>query len=247
MYDVGDLIDRLKQNAQVVGLMAFGSTEATSSSSDCDLLVVLVDNPSDVRSLHFWCGQRPVDLNLRTVTELRQVEALSHFDRTMLEGRSLFDRTGQLAEILNVWHAWVQTENRWLISADRLARIRHWHRHVLDKVRDRPEPLARYLLGVNLGALAENYFRVRGLPYRGPKASRDWLGEHEPRIRQLLEQATTGPDLGVLIGIAEHLTDLVLEPVGGPWHTDEVLACGVESATDLAAQGQAVYEAIVGL
>ena len=247
MNTVGELINRLKRRAQVIGLMEFGSRDINSRSGDYDLLAVLVDNPTGVRSLHFWWGQTPIDLNLRTVSELRQVERLSHFDQTMLEGRMLFDRTDQLVEILEAWRAWSQIANPWSISADKLARIRHWHRHVLDKVRNRPEPLARYLLGMNLGVLAENYFRVRQLPYRGPKASWDWLGEHEPDIGQLLEQAAEGPSLDVLIGISERLTDLVLEPAGGPWRPDEVLACGSESAADLAAQGQSIYEAIVGL
>jgi len=246
MNDVGELIDRLKRNTQVVGLVEFGSGTADPTSGDYDLLAVLVDNLSGVRSLHFWCGQQPVDLNLRTVAELRVVEQLSHFDHTMLDGRPLFDRTGQLAEILDIWRVWSQSDNRWWISADKLARIRHWHRHVLDKVQERPEPLARFLLGVNLGALAENYFRVRQFPYRGPKASWDWLGEHEPEIRQLLERATAAPSLKEFIDITARLTELVLEPAGGPWRPSEVLACGVESATDLAAQGQALYEAIVG-
>ena len=247
MIDVDELIERLKRNGQVVGLMEFGSRNAQSTGGDYDLLAVLGDNPSGVRSLHFWCSHLPVDLNLRTVAEMRQVEQLSHFDQTMLDGRPLFDKTGQLAEILDVWRAWSQAENRWAISADKLARIRHWHRHVLDKVRDRPEPLARYLLGVNLGALAENYFRVRQLPYRGPKASWEWLGEHEPVIRGLFERAATGTSSDELIEVSERLTDLVLEPVGGAWRAGEVLACGVESATDLAVQGQAVYDALVGL
>ncbi len=243
---VDELRTKLERHPSVLGLIAFGSSGDPALGGDVDLLAVLAEDLGGIRSLHFAWGPTPVDLNLRTLAALRPFESLPRFESMMLDGRLLFDRTGAVGELVASWRVWSDSTSRREISADQRARIRHWHGHVLEKIRGRSDSFARFLLGTHLGALVENYFRVRRLPYRGPKASWDWLSEHEPEMRDLLDAATAAPDLQTLIDVTERLTDLVLEPVGGPWRPGEILACGSDSLSDLATRGQTVYDALLG-
>ena len=95
-----ELIAQLKSNAQVVGIVRYGrrSPDDNSAGGDFDLFVFVEERPSDLESKHFFWGDIPVDLSLRTIENLRRNEPLSYIDLVLKDAEILYDRIGQLSQ-----------------------------------------------------------------------------------------------------------------------------------------------------
>ena len=73
MKTIKQMIKRLKDHPAVVGLIEYGGAQHRDKSipGDYDLFAVLATPAPEVESLHFHVGGIPVDLNLRTLDEIR--------------------------------------------------------------------------------------------------------------------------------------------------------------------------------
>ena len=254
MKTVDALLRRLEAHPDVTGLIRYGSDhrEDNYSVGDYDLFVVVSGWQPPVESLHFNVGETPVDLNLLTLQRLSELDSEFTFPQLALrDGVLFFDRTGQVeAALTRLKDMFSQTRPE-PPSAHDAAFMRHGHRHLLEKVRGRLESeplLADFLLGVNPYWLLETYFRTRQLPFYGEKRALAYWRQHEPEIYGALAAFYGTADLKERFKLTERLTELVLEPVGGAWQPDEVLAFGHdESENDkLAEKGTEVYRKLFG-
>ena len=254
MKTIDTMLRRLEANPEVTGLIRYGSDhrEENYSVGDYDLFVVFSSWQLPVESLHFSVGQTPVDLNLITLEALKELVPAFTFPQLALRGGTLlFDRTGQVeAALIRLKERFLQAHPEPL-SAHAAAFMRHGHRHLLEKVRGRLESeplLANFLLGVNPYWLLENYFRLRQLPFYGEKRALAYWRQHEPEIYGTLGAFYKTADLTEKVRLTEHLTELVLAPIGGAWQPGEVLAFGHgESENDkLAEKGVEVYRELFG-
>jgi hypothetical protein len=241
-----DLVIYLRAHPQVVGLVEFGSNHYAEPiiTGDYDLLLILDGLELAVTSLHFRAGGIPIDLNVRAVEALRQAEQLSGFERVFLDGRIIHDPTGEIATIFQR----LDSQPAQPLPADTIARLRHWHRHILDKVEGRLESepaFCHLLLDTNIFWLIENYFRTRQLDYRGPKQAWEYLRQEASVVYDLISRFYGTTELHERHQLSERLTALVLEPVGGAWQSEEILAFG--PASELQQAGQSLFEQIFGL
>jgi hypothetical protein len=134
-------------------------------------------------------------------------------------------------------------------TAHDIARARHGHRHVLDKVDDQLNTMpvfCQYLLGANIHWLVETYFRARGLPFYGEKRAIEHLRAAEPEIYEVLARFYDTQDLARKVEFTEDLSQRVLAPIGGLWRRDEVLASRDENSADLKTRGRCVSDYLFG-
>ncbi|MFH1680567.1 MAG: hypothetical protein ABIH26_07975, partial [Candidatus Eisenbacteria bacterium] len=138
MRSVTAMIDALRRNPEVVGLMEYGSARHSDVEihGDYDLVVVIEEGDPEVESLHFFAGAVPVDLNVRSLDDIRGTRRAAGFDSIMLDGRIIHDPSGRLArEIEELRKRDAEAgAGQWSIDAPGM---RHGHRHILDKIRDR--------------------------------------------------------------------------------------------------------------
>lgn len=247
MNHIEEMLRTLKQNPNVAGLLEYGGGAAgdAPASGDYDLVVIQQDRNPAVTSLHFDVGDVPVDLNLLSLQELRQLAPDDSFEaQIIVTGRALYDPTGELRKQQErLQQALVARPIRpW--SEHTIAFIRHGHRHLLDKVQDRLHSmptLCQLLLHTNIYWLLENYFRLRYLPFRGAKQALSYLQAHDEELYNLIETFYATTSLKEKAALSHQMSEIVLEPVGGMWRKGEILAFGREESQELQQQGQAAY------
>lgn len=247
MNNIREMIESLKHNPNVVGILEYGGRDASENlaTGDYDLMIILHSCNPMVTSLHFDVGDVPVDLNLFPLAALRQLTLDNSFElQVIVEGRVIYDPTGEVQrqkERLLQAVALHQVEP-W--SEHTIAFIRHGHRHLFDKVQGRLQSmptLCQVLLYTNIYWLLENYFRLRYLPFRGPKQALAYLQEHDEVLYSLIEAFYRASSLEEKFVLSHQITAMVLEPVGGMWQKGEILAFGKEETRDLQQQGLRVY------
>ena len=244
---IDEMLLLLKSNPNVLGLMEYGSSYKREHHKvgDYDLLVFLRSKDNDVESLHFYVSDTPIDLNVRTLKEIRELEAAEEFETALLEGRIIYDPTGEVSreiEKLKVRHEKRKPER---LSEHSIAFTRHGHRHIFDKLKGRfgTDPLlSEFLLGTNIYWLVRTYFNVRNLPYKGEKYSLNYLQQKEPGIHHAIQEYYSAKSLQEKVEISKKITELVLEPVGGQWRNDEILAFGDDDVKDLQDKGKKLFE-----
>ena len=85
-----ELVELLARNPDVLGILQYGAGIGPEAA-DADLCVVVAQRPDGLESIHFWLGSRPVDLNVRTLDDLKH--------------RDLWEQLAQLTKKYNVvWH-----------------------------------------------------------------------------------------------------------------------------------------------
>jgi hypothetical protein len=247
MNTIPEMIHLLKFNPLVVGLIEYGSPQESKEpgTGDYDLFVILKEKAYEVEGLHFYVDTVPVDLNLRTLDDIKNAEFLEGFETVLLEGRILYDPTGDVERELEDLKIRQRQRNQPALSEHAVVFMRHGHKHLLDKARGRMETrpvLCELLLNTNIYWLVQNYFAVRRLPFKGEQYMLQYLEEHEPEIYQYIQEFYNTTNLPQRFKISKALTDLVLEPVGGPWKNDELLAFGDDTIENLQQQGKKQFQ-----
>ena len=219
-----DLVARLKHNPDVLAILQYGSG-VWRDGADTDLCVVVGHRPEGLESIHFWIGCGPVDLNVRTLGELREggVAELPGLDIVLRDGEVLYEKQpGILSETVSQSPSSPSLAH----TADH-SMMRHGHAHVLaglEYYRDRDALLCNVLLAGATHWLLGAYTAAHGLPYRGEKATLKAIREHDPDLLPELEKlASTADGLAERIETLHLLTDKILAPIGGPWLEGEVL------------------------
>jgi hypothetical protein len=231
-----NLVERLRANPGVLGLIQYGgrTSQDETEGGDFDLLAIVRSRDPNLESIHFYWGEMPVDLNLRTLQDLKRKEPLSHIDRDMAQGELLFDRLGSLLDALNSAKTrWEDPEQRLPEAKTNLQRFSQ--QHALDKVRGRLNTDPRFcelLLWTNIHWLIATYFEVRRMEFPGERAALERLKKQEPRVSTLLSGFFDSEDLEEKLRLSEELTEIVLAPVGSPWRKGEVIALGVDNKAE---------------
>ena len=251
MRTIQDLVDRLKTNARVIGMVRYGSrsVDDRSPGGDFDLFVFIDQRPTDLESIHFHVGDIPVDMSLRTIADLHRPQPIDDIDSVLLTAEILYDPTNTIAQILpslgSKWKREVKALTEHEIHFNRFCQ-----QHVLDKVRGRlaSEPLlCDFLLSTNIYWLIQTYFRVRLMPYPGENGALEWLKDHDGEVFQAIHQFYAISDLAEKLSISEHLTSLVLAPIQGGWKKGEILAFGHNpEAVDIETKAQQIFSELLG-
>lgn len=248
---IAGLVERLKTNPDVIGLVRYGRRVVgdESQGGDFDLFAFVRCKDPDLESIHFYWDSVPVDLNLRTLDDLRREEPVLYIDVRLSEGEILYDPTGEIYALIE------QSKSRWAKPDDPLpeaeiALCRFFQQHVLDKVDGRLKEdatFAEMLLSINICWLMHIYYKVRGMSFPGERGALNWLREHEPEIASRIDAFFATADIETKFQLSVQLTDLVLEPVGGPWRRGEVLGIGVDlDSENLHAKAEDAYSRLLG-
>lgn len=248
MDSVSELVDQLRDHPDVVGIIEYGGARAEEGvdEGDYDCCVIVDWEEVPVESIHFFVDGVPVDLNLRSLPQLRGEDVQRDFDASVLSGRVAYDPSG-LVERLRTDLA--LDERALPPTPHDVARQRHTHRHTFDKIRGRLEErplLCKLRLNKSVVALVEQYFWFRERAWEGEKQALKYLEEHDPTVFQLLEAFYSTGDVAEQFECAERLAQRVLEPIGGFWHEGEVLAFCETNSEDLERRGWLAYRKLFG-
>jgi len=230
MNSIPETVNALSTNPEVVGLIEYGSSRHNDEEihGDYDLIVVVEERDPRVESLHFYAGGIPVDLNIRSLDDIRDTWCAEGFDSVLLDGRIIHDPSGDLkAEIEELRQRDAQVPRAQ--SKANIPAMRHGSRHILDKIRDRRESmptLSSYLLNQGVYWIVRQYFEVRNLEFKGEKRALEFLQEHEPVMFRSLERFYRITDHAEQTDLFRSMAETVLTPVGGLWKDDEVLTFG---------------------
>lgn len=249
------LVQRLQRHPDVIGLVRYGGRRVgdMAPGGDLDLFVFLKGEAPPVESLHLYVGKPPneipVDLNVRTLEDLEREEPLTPIDRALVGGEIVYDPGGALQETLPHlaarWPEPVPPLHDHDIAFERFSKT-----HILDKVRGRLDSqptLCAFLLHTNIYWLVQSYFGLRQMAYPGEKPALGWLEIHESDLYAQVAAFYETTNLEEQVRLTEALTVKVLEPVGGPWRRDEVLAFGrAPDAPDLQERGRALFQRLLG-
>jgi len=230
----------------VLGILRYGSNDGLSGNGgDLDLFVIVSERPDDVESLHFYVGDTPVDLNVRTLTDLQRDQPLTEIDSAIADAEILFDRNGQVAAMQQQ----VEAKCPKPLTEHQIAWERFCQQHVLDKVRGRLEShptLAALLLNTNIHWLMSSYFRIRALPYTGEKNALEWLRANDPTVIEMIADFYATPSLEEKFSITQTLTDRVLAPIGGRWKPGELITFGTnDNVTNLKTKGERLFNEFI--
>lgn len=247
---IAGLVERLQTHPDVIGLVRYGrrTVHDNSQGGDFDLFAFVRRKDPDLESIHFYWNGVPVDLNLRTLDDLRREEPILYIDANLPECEILYDPTGEVRTLIG------QLKDRWTKPADPLpeaeiALCRFFQQHALDKVDGRLEQdatFAEMLLSINITWLMHIYYKVRRMSFPGERGALNWLREHEPDIATRIEAFFATADIGTKFRLSVELTDLVLEPVGGPWKRGEILGIGADSNSEnLRAKARETYSRLL--
>lgn len=251
MVSLEEMVERLKTNPSVVGVAEYGSAVLGDGPilGDYDLLAILKPPDPQVESLHFCLGGTPVDLNLRTIDQIRSLSRAVGFDSILLDARIIHDPSGIVRDELAALNARHQEAPASFCSETDIAMKRHGARHAIDKARaqlDSPPTLRRFLVHQNVYWLTQSYFEVRDLQFEGEKRALAHLREHEPRLSGLIDRFYGTTDQEEQLTLVEDIAGIVLEPVGGLWNHDELLAFGSSDDTGLQERGRQAFGWLFG-
>ena len=240
------LVKCLQGHPDVVGLIEYGSARYQDDhfGGDYDLIVVLPERDLDVESLHFQLAGLPVDLNLRSLEDLRSLTRADGFDAVLLEGRIIHDPSGQVGrELRELGRRHEQTSAPQMTSG-RVAAMRHGARHTFDKIRNgrhADTTLGRYMLHQLVYWALPQYFEVRGLPYQGEKQALASLGQMDPELHGDFREFYGTVDWERQVELARRIEEQVLAPVDGLWQDGEVLVFGDRE------KGMALFRRLLGI
>ena len=228
---IGLMVQTLSESPLVLGLVEYGSTSVTDAEviAEYDLIVVLKHKHPNLESLHFYVDGIPVDLNLRSLDEIRTMQRAAGFESVLLDGRVIYDpgrRVLQAIQDLGERHRQMPPET---MSAESIAFARHGTKHIFDKVERRIHSnptLCAFLLHQNVYWLIHNYLALRGVEFKGEPVTLEFLRQNEPETYGLLERFYASRSLQEQLSLAISIAHQTLDPVGGMWRDDEVLVFG---------------------
>lgn len=233
MQTIKEMIKTLKSNPNVLGLVEYGSSHKQDdyTTGDYDLFVILKTKDNNIESLHFFINNTPLDLNIRTLKEVRELKFAKGFETAFLDARIIYDPTGKVKQELQKLIQRQTKHKPTGMTEHAIAFTRHGHKHIFDKIKGRIAEmplLCKLLLNTNIYWLIETYFNVRNLQFKGEKYAIAFLEKNEPKIFRLIKDFYSAERPTEHVEISKRLTELILAPVGGVWKNDEVLAFGDE-------------------
>lgn len=247
MDTINEMVGSLKKHPHVLGLVEFGSSCNKGTllpPSDYDLFVITNDRPTEIKVLHFFVEDIPVDLNVRSLEEMIP-EVMEGFDGAILDGCVIFDPIGvvtqRLAELKE------KRVRRGLPERAAL-RLRQVHRSYFEKIkrREATEPTScRIVLSHNLSELIRVYPLLFPFPDRlappGITSTIHQIKVTAPVLYRKIEAYYSSKDLHEQIAISQEITEDILQPIGGMWRTDELIGLGSMATTDASPKARALY------
>lgn len=233
------VVDRLRANPRVDGLMLAGSADERMPDSDIDLVVLVTDESVPHRHACTWIEHCFTDLVFLTTIEADGIqsgavpESLAADDgvrRWMLaalcDARILFDRSGRLAAMRTALAA--SPPDLQPSDEDPFQLWDHLNYVLTSSVRyaRSGDPLYRDAFALRMTtALADamlGYFSVRRLPWRGEKEALRFWEREDPSYRTAFLACLHESDAPRKLDLYRRLLERCLEPVGPLWTEYEV-------------------------
>ena len=232
--DFESLIERLKENRNVDGLLFLGSTgQATlNAHSDRDLLIVLNECDLSITNGTVYCGGILIDLIMVTLQQVEELvrtelgtislsDSRASFFNWVPSGVIALDRSGSLKLLRNALKRSESSPK--LTEGESVSRSNHaiYNLAQTQRMCDSPDPVYEQAVELRmlyqLSDLMVDYFNLRGLPWRGEKeAVRHWQtcdsGYFDLFMRCYWERNRVER-----VRLYAELVNATIEPVGFSW------------------------------
>jgi hypothetical protein len=232
--DLDQMLDRLRANEQVAGVLAIGSlaNDALTVASDYDLVIVLeAMEPAWYVGVTHIQG-RFTDLIFVSADALRRIverasplpttHELAPIVRWMLNGKILFDRSRQLGDTQR--HV---RQQRLLESASDQDAYAAWfatnyNLAVVTRLVTSPDPLYQSTAEIRIAVYGHsdlwlNYFAIRQIAWAGDKTAVQYLDQHEPGYLDLYRRFIACGDRSTKLEYYRRAAAHVTGPMGGLW------------------------------
>lgn len=232
--DFESLVERLKENRNVDGLLFLGSTgQATlNAHSDRDLLIVLNERGLSITSGTVYCGGILIDLIMVTLQQVQELvrtelgtislsDSRASFFNWVPSGVIALDRSGCLKLLRDALKRSESSPK--LTEGESVSRSNHaiYNLTQTQRMSDSPDPVYEQAVDLRmlyqLSDLMVDYFNLRGLPWRGEKeAVRHWQtcdsGYFDLFMRCYWERNRVER-----VRLYAELVNATIEPVGFSW------------------------------
>ncbi len=233
-----EVIDSLKQNERVVGLIVAGSSanDSIKPENDYDLVVVLRDYPYPMHvalttidgrmsDIAFWSLPQLEQMLTRTTLQANQAESVVfHWVKT---GIIRYDPTGLLQKVRDYEPEFFISDNDQRTAFNLWYKINFnlYHGKRMLTSNDDVYLMATdfrflYMLLEVLDAYMLNY----KIPQRGEKATIRYLKQHAPEHLAQYMKALHATDRHDKFKHYQQFAEIALEPVGGLWESEAVTA-----------------------
>ena len=184
--DFESLVERLKENRNVDGLLFLGSTgQATlNAHSDRDLLIVLNERGLSITSGTVYCGGILIDLIMVTLQQVEELVRTELGTISLSDSRAIFfnwvpsgvialDRSGSLKLLRDALKRSESSPK--LTEGESVSRSNHaiYNLAQTQRMSDSPDPVYEQAVDLRmlyqLSDLMVDYFNLRGLPWRAKK------------------------------------------------------------------------------
>jgi hypothetical protein len=228
------VIDCLKMNEQVQGLLLVGSLaqDALTSASDFDLVIILRDAPQPWYVGVTTIEGRFSDLIFVAASTLDEVVALNEpipsghalapILRWLKNGKSLFDRRGQIQRCQDLAHS-----REWVLPLDDEEIFSSWfainyNLAVAQRMSASPDPLYQATAGIRMAVYGYTniwlgYFTLRKLPWEGDKAGVRYLQQNDMVFFETYQRFIGAVDLEEKLRLYRQAAELAAAPLGGLW------------------------------
>lgn len=230
-WPLAEVLDRLRQQPAVDGLLLVGSAAhgQLTANSDYDLLIVLAEAALEVRVGLTVIDERLADLLFASVAELDEllasatVSAESWLGRIALwceSGTVLFDRGGRLTAVQHkvAQPGWISAPEphssyaMWFSINYNLLQTERLHRSTDPVYQQAVEMRLLY----SVSDLLTGYFGLRGLVWPGEKAAVRYWQAHDPAYLALCT-AYHAAEQAMRLACYARLAAYTVAPAGGLW------------------------------
>lgn len=223
-----DFIDHLKTKPEIIGILQYGSRNYKDMSvgGDFDLNIIVnskVDTP--IVGLHFHINKIPVDCGVIKADDLLEEIAPSDYHCVLISSKILYDPNDFLKARLPIikknWKLNIEHMSEGDIAFERFIR-----QHIVDKFLHREyhnELYTKVFLSGSIFWLLDLFIKIEQLNPYDFKGALSRMEKDYPKMYALFDAFESTQDLKEKMAIINKLNHTVLNKIGGPWKSDEIL------------------------
>ncbi|AGY41532.1 hypothetical protein mflW37_4650 [Mesoplasma florum W37] len=222
-----DLIDNLKQNKNIIGIIQCGSrdclNEDQNQQGDYDLTIVLNKFITpNITGLHFYVNDIPVDCMIKTIDQF-YLQTNNVFDLMHLNGVIIHDTNNEVSKTLDYF---IKHNNKVINNQLLIDKFRYKFTHLKYKLFKRlntNDLTIKYLFNVSFITFIDFYILTRDIQPGKFNLAFKIMQENDNKLFKLVQEYENTTDEKIMFELIDQIFSYVLQPYNGYWKQDEIL------------------------
>ncbi|MCL5438564.1 MAG: nucleotidyltransferase domain-containing protein [Patescibacteria group bacterium] len=225
-----EVLNTLKTNTIVNGILLMGSTgnKTQTEDSDYDLTVIVNNLPSNILGINTFIDNTVTEVFFYTIEEIKEILSKEILDFASKEGwivnwvrdgQIILDKSGLLKKVK-------EKSNKYQDTVTDASQYTDWQKinyNFIQNMRYFQSQDQLYLEALDVRLMYSvveafvGYFTIRKIPWKGEKNAIKWLKEHDIEFLQLFQSFINETNRVKKVEIYKKLAAKALDPVGGIW------------------------------